>query len=78
MMLSSSPDIFLSQEHWRTPCYLYRFKNEFPAYLCFGTSAMNTVDETGVLRGRPFCGVMILAKHHLTHFINTLCANERQ
>jgi Reverse transcriptase (RNA-dependent DNA polymerase) len=38
---------------------------------------MDTVVETGVLRGRPFGGVMILAKHSLTHFTTILCASER-
>jgi hypothetical protein len=77
MVLSSSPDLIPLLEHWLTPCNLDRFKIEFPGYLCFDTSAMNTVIEIGVLGGRPLGGVMILAKHSLTQFINTLCANVR-
>ncbi len=77
MISSLSPDILLLQEHWLTPCNLDRFQNEFPCYMSFGTSAMGTAVATGVLRGRPFGGVMILAKHSLNYFINTLCAIER-
>jgi len=48
------------QVHWLTPMNLSRFDKDFPQYLCYGSSIMHTSVETGVLRGRPYGGVMIL------------------
>jgi len=60
MALSDHKKIFLLQEHWLSPFNLYKFNDNFLEYLCFGSSAMNSCIETGVLRGRPFGCVMTL------------------
>ena len=48
------------QEHWLTPANLSKLDDGFPQYLCFGTSAMSSTVESGILYGRPFGGVAIL------------------
>jgi len=54
LSLSIEPHIFLLQEHWLTPANLYKLEENFPQYLCAGTSAMRSSVESGVLYGRPF------------------------
>ena len=56
----NKPDVFLLQEHWLTPANLDKFDKYFSDYFSFGCSAMSTAVETGMLRGRPFGGVMTL------------------
>ena len=51
LIFSIKPDILMLQEHWLTPANLSRFEDEFPQYLCFGSSAMSSCVENGVLRG---------------------------
>ena len=46
---SIAPDVFLLQEHWLTPANMSRFEDEFFTFICFGSSAMNTAVESGVL-----------------------------
>ena len=77
IILSLSPDVVFLQEHWLTPANLDRFSVDFPFYFSFGASAMSSAVESGILRGRPFGGVMILLKHGLSHLTRTLCANDR-
>jgi len=73
---SVSPDIFLLQEHWATPSNLSKF-NIFQDYFVFGSSAMTTSVETGIIRGRPFGGVMILIKNYLRNNTQTVYAADR-
>jgi len=73
----SSPDIFLLQEHWLTPANLGRFDVEFPGYVCFGSSAMRSCVESGVLYGRPFGGVTILVNKRLQQCTEILCCSDR-
>lgn len=56
------PDVFLLQEHWLTPGNLFNFDRYFKEYFTFGCSAMAKSVESGMLRGRPFGGVMMLIK----------------
>ena len=73
----SRPDIFLLQEHWLTPANLGRFDVEFPGYVCFGSSAMRSCVESGVLYGRPFGGVTILVNKRLQQCTEILCSSDR-
>ena len=77
IVISMSPDVVFLQEHWLTPGNLDRFCVDFPGYFGFGASAMSSAVESGVLRGRPFGGVMVLIKHSLSQSVQTLCADER-
>ena len=63
LVLDRKPDIFILQEHFLTPNNLCKFEENFPTYICAGSSAMNSCVESGVLRGRPFGGVMILVNN---------------
>ena len=59
------PNLILLQEHWLTPANL--FDSHFVDHISFGSSAMSEV-ETGMLRGRPFGGVVILVKSSVKEF----------
>ena len=77
IVLADAPDIFLLQEHWLTPANLGRFDEDFPQYLCFGSSAMNATVDRGVLRGRPYGGVMTLVSNKLQKITKVICATDR-
>jgi len=74
---STAPDVFLLQEHWLTPANLSKFEQEFPQYICFGSSAMSSCVESGVIRGRPFGGVMTLVHKSLSKCSKVICASDR-
>ena len=69
--------IFLLQEHWLTPDNLCKFDSYFPQFMCVGSSAMQDVVSSGVLRGRPFGGVMTLVCNKLQKFTKILSTMER-
>jgi len=77
LTLSATPDIIMLQEHWLTPANLCLFDNDFPQYLCYGSSAMCSAVEAGVLRGRPFGGVMTIVNKKLKDYTEIICASER-
>jgi len=54
------PDVFLCQEHWLTPANLHKFH-----VFMFGSTAMSNRVEAGILRGRPFGGLMCMIKNDL-------------
>ena len=72
-----SPSVLLLQEHWLTPANLYKFDNHFSGYFSFGSSAMSNVVESGILRGRPFGGVITLISNELRRFTETVVCDER-
>jgi len=61
-LVEHDTDIFLLQEHWLTPTNLCKFETYFSSYFLFGSSAMSNCLESGMLRGRPFGGVVALIK----------------
>ena len=71
------PDIILLQEHWLTPANLYKFDQDFSQYLCYGSSAMCSAVQAGVLRSRPFGGVMTLISKKLHVSTEIVCVSER-
>jgi len=73
---ASAIDVFLLQEHWLTPSNLNKF-DIFTEYFTFGSSAMTSSVETGIIRGRPFGGVVALIKNELRPFTQTICCTER-
>ena len=77
LSLSIEPDIFLLQEHWLTPTNLSKLEENFPQYLCIGTSAMRSSVESGVLYGRPFGGVCILVSKKLLQCTEIICCSDR-
>ena len=77
LTLSMSPDIILLQEHWLTPANLYKFDQDFSQHLCYGSSAMCSAVQAGVLRGRPFGGVMTLVSKKLDVSTEIVCVSER-
>ena len=56
---------------------MHKFDDEFPQFVCFGSSAMRTSVESGVLRGRPFGGVMALVNKKLQNYTELVCAADR-
>jgi len=71
------PDAILLQEHWLTPAKLSLFDNDFVDYFAFGCSAMSDCTELGILRGRPYGGVICLVAKKLRKFATTIYCNER-
>ena len=57
MINTIDPDVFFCQEHWLTP-NLDKFNNHFTEYFSFGSTAMSNQVELGILRGRPFGGLV--------------------
>ena len=77
MIQQVDPDVFLLQEHWLTPANLHKFDKHFVDYFSFGCSAMSAAVESGMLRGRPFGGVICLVKNTLRSFTNTIYCSDR-
>ena len=77
LALANKPDVILLQEHWLTPANLHKLSDAFPQFLCFGTSAMRSCVESGILCGRPFGGVSVLVNKRLSHCTKILCASDR-
>ena len=73
---SVNPDIFMLQEHWLTPPNLNKF-DIFTDYFTFGCSAMAKSVESGMLKGRPFGGVMIMVKNVLRKLTETIFCSDR-
>jgi len=61
------PDVFLLQAHWLTftPSNLNNSEHRFSDYFPFGSSAMSSCLKSGMLRGRPFRGVITLVSKTL-------------
>ena len=77
MVVKLCPDIFLLQEHWLTPANLYKFSNDFPDYVSFGKSAMESAVEAGPITGRPYGGVVTLVKRSLCPTTKIINATDR-
>jgi len=48
-IISMMPDIVMLQAHWLTPVNICRFDTDFPQYLCYGSSAMCSAVQSGVI-----------------------------
>jgi exonuclease III len=71
------PDIFLFQEHWLTPSNLIKFDKFFKHYFTFGCSAMADIVGAGILRGRPFGGVISMIHNDLRKVTETISCSDR-
>ena len=65
------------QDHWLTPANLSYFDKHFTDYFSFGVSAMRSSVEQGMLRGRPFGGVITLVNNSLRSLTKTLHCDDR-
>jgi len=54
-----------------------KFQFMFCDYLTFGSSAMSSSVETGILRGRPFGGVVIMINKRLQPYTQMICTGDR-
>lgn len=77
LIKSDAPDILLLQEHWLTPANMDIFGKYFPDFFTFGCSAMSKQVESGILRGRPFGGVITLINNRLRNITETIFCDER-
>ena len=77
LIASEEPDVLLLQEHWLTPVELCLFDSRFTNYFSFGCSTMASRVDAGVLRGRPYGGVMTLIKKDLRNVTTTIHCEER-
>jgi len=71
MMFCGNYDVFILQEHWLTPFNVRQFNDSFSEFTCFGSSAMCSDVESGVLHGRPHNGIMTLVSNNCTQFISS-------
>ena len=71
------PEIIFLQEHWLTPDNLIKFEHHFNDYFSFGGSAMANQLESGMLRGRPFGGVMALTRKDLRSHTQLIHCDDR-
>jgi len=71
------PDIVLLQEHWLTPDNICKFDRYFPNYFSFGRSAMLNSVQAGMLRGRPFGGVITLVNNNLRNYTESVKCDDR-
>src|ERR1043165_6496477 len=73
-ILCSSPefacDCICLQEHWLTPLQLGKLNNLSDNHTFFGISAMESVIQNSVLKGRPFGGVGIFLKNSFCNKVN--------
>jgi exonuclease III len=74
---TTHPEIFLFQEHWLTPDNLNKFDLTFANYFTFGSSAMSKSVESGIIRGRPFGGVLSMISNNLRYATETVFSSER-
>jgi len=77
LITKEKPDVFLIQEHWLTPSNLSKFDDVFTDYFTFGCSAMSKTVEMGMLKGRPFGGVMIMIRNNLHTVSETVLCCDR-
>ena len=77
MIASHKPDVFLLQEHWLTPANVCKFDTFADNYFSFGCSAMAKHIETGMLRGRPFGGVIALINNDWRSYTETVHCDDR-
>ena len=73
---SITPDVILLQEHWLAVTNLNKF-DTFSGYFCYGSSAMSSRLESGILKGRPFGGVAVLVSNKFKHCCTLLMSSER-
>ena len=74
---TENPVIILLQEHWLTPDNLIKFQQHFVDYFPYGSSAMLGCLQSGMLRGRPFGGVMTLVRKDMRGFTQTIHCDDR-
>ena len=77
LIATNRPDIILLQEHWLTPDNICKFDKLFPDFFSFGCSAMSKCVESGMLRGRPFGGVITLVNNKLRKCTETVKCDDR-
>jgi len=77
LIASDRPHVFLLQEYWLTPSNTSLFESSFAGYFSLGSAAMSKSVEAGMLRGRPFGGVMILIRDDLRIVTETIFCDER-
>jgi len=74
---TKNPDIILLQEHWLTPGNLIKFEQHFSNYYSIGSSAVTDCLQSGMLRCRPFGGVITLTKKDLHGYTLTVHCDDR-
>jgi len=77
LITGSHPDVILLQEHWLTPANLNKFDQCFDNYFTFGCSAMANAVEAGIIKGRPFGGVISMISNDLRKYTVTIACSDR-
>ena len=74
-MLCSNSDVVFLQEHWLFPADLSSLNSIHSEFMSFGISSMNMSD--GILMGRPYGGVAVLWRKHLTPRVQPVTFDDR-
>ena len=70
-------DVILLQEHWLTPANLNKFDQCFDNYFTFGCSVMANAIDAGIIKGRPFGGVISMISNDLRKYTATIACSDR-
>ena len=77
IILKIEPDLIMVQEHWLTPDNFCKLNSLSSKYFVFGSSAMNSVVNSGPLYGRPFGGTAILINNEHVSSIVCITTSDR-
>ena len=75
--LCSAYDVILLQEHWLPPGDLNKLNSINDEFNSFSVSSMEEKLSSGILVGRPFGGVAVLWKKHLSNYIKIIDRDDR-
>jgi len=73
--LCESHDVIALQEHWLSDCNLSEINNIHNNFVAISKSAMSERLQRGVLCGRPFGGLAVLARKSLVHSLTLLAVD---
>jgi len=72
-----APSALFISEHWQTPANLHKILNFSNEYTGFGLSAMSSIVQKSILRGRPWGGCAILIKSDLIAAVKVILLSDR-
>ena len=69
-------DVVFVQEHWLLRSHLHKLSDIDDNFCLYGKSAMDNIQSTGILTGRPFGGVGVLWRKSLGSVISSVDCSE--
>jgi len=75
--LCDNADVVFVQEHWLQPHDCAKLNSLCDTHISFSASSMTDIVQSSILRGRPFGGIGMLIKKHLTVNMKCLVSTDR-